>query len=128
MIDARELRIGNYFKYNKKHNEGLCMLNIPMKWDDSDWYQLGECIIFLDWFDPIPITEEILLKCGFTYKLGDLDFKLPNGLLYYDVKEKKMYLMVGQFADCTDTVPCDYLHQLQNIIFSLTGKELKFNL
>ena len=76
---------------------------------------------------PIPLTEDILLKCGFVKQDNELIMKVNTyGCLVYWHKE--MFLMMGQFADCTDTIDCKYLHTLQNIYFALCGEELNINL
>lgn len=80
---------------------------------------------------PIPITEEILLKCGFVkrdhrFTLGVLKesshytykielFKNEFGI-FYDHKNEGSYLLIIS------------LHQLQNLFFALTGEELNIEL
>lgn len=113
-MKANELRIGNWVYYPPmKNNYQVLRLNTDIEVD----------------YEPIPLTEEILLKCGFSNNGdGGVELYLKPMILSYDLKTKKMYLMAGQFAECTDTVPCEYLHQLQNLYFALTGEELTINL
>jgi hypothetical protein len=77
--------------------------------------------------NPIPLTPEILEKCGFkkyvspggnttTYSLGE------NWL--FDASRDKLILM---FPNSFKNVP-KYLHQLQNLYFVLEGEELTVNL
>jgi hypothetical protein len=114
MITLNELRIGNLFiGYDDKVFE-LSLQHYNILWCDVS---IDEIIK-----SPIPITEEWLLKFGFeeqmrwTYKInlnGNLN------LVYY-VGEKGVSINNKQYSD----FQCTYTHQLQNIYFSLTGKEL----
>lgn len=64
----------------------------------------------------IPLTEEILLKCGF-----DL---LPNGKLNHD----NLCKFEINFIFNSKSHLVKYLHQVQNLYFELTGKELDIKL
>ncbi len=73
---------------------------------------------------PIPLTEEILLKCGFK--------KIEPEGWYRKVTEREasMELFNGSpfhYADGNFSPDINYLHQLQNLYYSLTGEELTFN-
>ena len=74
--------------------------------------------------EPIPLTEEWLLKLGFkktewdnfnSYRLmiGNNDYTI---VLYSDGNCE-----VGDIITCK----IEYVHQLQNLYFALTGEELK---
>jgi len=72
----------------------------------------------IDHSKPIPLTEEWLIKFGFVYAegyyvLGDINFSMD--------RNKKWYLSIdGRWYG--DKI--EYVHQLQNLIFALTGEEL----
>jgi len=106
-MDAKELRIGNYvcdakLKIGIKFTSlyGLC--NVETKPDD---------------FKPIPLTEDWLLRLGFTkigvnYELGK-SFELysnVNGGLHFRYDYRRTQI--------------EHVHQLQNLYFSLSGEEL----
>ena len=107
MIQPQELIIGNYIEYNgeiiKLDGSLLCC------------YIQNELEFQLN---PIPLTEEILLKFGFESK-GNFWFvkseikieKRNNGFSYFRFREEIKILSV---------------HQLQNLYFALTGEELTF--
>lgn len=83
----------------------------------------------LDRIKPIPLTEEILLKCGFrkTNLEGyDVHFKYTNPLLRSDITA----IYNSDFSLKLDGVArgIKYLHRLQNLFFDLTGKELEVEL
>lgn len=81
----------------------------------------------LDCLRPIPLTEELLLKCGFekcnygnnkefiSYKMDWFNCRLAVGVLS----------IMGYNNRHQDI---KYLHQLQNLYFALTGKELEITL
>jgi hypothetical protein len=123
-LRIEELRIGNWiFEEGQDDNKPFQIFSIYHEVKNNKVNGLPICLM-----RPIPLTEDILLKCGFVKQDGDLELYLKPMLLSYDLKTNKMYLMAGQFAECTDTVPCEYLHQLQNLYFALTGEELNINL
>ena len=81
---------------------------------------------------PIPLTEELLLKCGFK--------KIPKNLYVDDIRdlrtaityqngiitwnEDTRMVWVGNIA--VDNIK--YLHHLQNLYFAITGEELEVKL
>lgn len=116
-MKVEELRIGNYVL----NPNGLIQIINDV-----------ECLMDANEFKPIKITEEILLKCGFErvgfgriecfefvgYRLGIWDiYSLENGVF-------------SIAKNTSETILCDlkYLHQLQNLYFSLTGNELNVQL
>lgn len=129
MIDIRELRIGNIV--NDDTNlaqdigckvvgivESISEENIGLKYlrSDGDTFYGEEHPINLS---PIPLTEELLLKCGFEkHKWGILTFYNP--LIELDCN----FCLKGVDYN----IHIQSLHQLQNIYFDLTGKELMVNL
>ncbi len=88
----------------------------------------------LDRIKPIPLTEEILLKCGFEKDDTGVDMFDPDYAEWYQMEfpvigilcqsSDKKYL----FDENTDTLRIQYLHQLQNLVFDLTGEELEVEL
>ena len=124
-MKANELRIGNYVKSD---NLGIICTSV------KSLYGFPECtsivnhsdrVIDLSAIEPIPLTEEWLLKFGFE-KESEIHYsKTVNGItyLYYtgtlgqvrkDIDENKiLYLCEPK-----------YIHSLQNVMFALTGEEL----
>lgn len=119
MIQATELRIGNW------------VLGIVGQPERVVKLQAGAVY---QWNNPIELTEEILLKCGFetyddkTYKL-DLEEGNRWTWLEYD---KEYYPFVRLYCDDSfymiDNAKASTLHQLQNLYYALTGEELEVNL
>lgn len=71
-------------------------------------------------FKPIPLTEEWLIKFGFLkyaglYELNTGDFELIYNEDHISLDVEGQWLTLGVY----------HVHQLQNLFFALTGKELQ---
>lgn len=129
-MKIQELRIGNWFiGYNGK----------PFQWSLGHFGLLTlkknrpeiDDIIKL----PIPLTEEILLKCGLTQKgslfgIGFLDtiywYNRENQILYIEYTDSPFVEDEGMRYPVSS--PIKHLHVLMNIIYDLTGEELEVKL
>jgi hypothetical protein len=112
-IKASELYIDKYY-YQVVEEYEPCTPKI-IKWSEVNWYRIGECIEFIEWFEPIPLTEEWLLK--FEFKRFSKDFS-KKGIIIHT--RKRGYVLRKSVPDIL------YVHQLQNLYFALTGQELEF--
>lgn len=129
-MKANELRIGNLVNTSKGIRSCIDVMCDSVSFEDI------ECDI-LDNIEPIPLTEEWLLKFG-ANQHGNPDniedmyhFKLTNnsalyvctqeGDIQYANTGKALYLIDGAPYG---SFPCKYVHQLQNLYFALTGEEL----
>jgi hypothetical protein len=81
---------------------------------------------------PIPLTEEWLLKlgfkqCGYEMLSWKHETLLPSfdldGINWADFDEPDYQFLNYKVAD--EILRIDYVHQLQNLYFVLTGEELK---
>lgn len=136
MIQANELRIGNYLIDQYGDIGKVVGLNSDKEYKHNGQLFVGTATLYYDnykgfigrWIQtlkPIILTEEILLKCGFedisTYK----DFRLViNEDLYIEVSLRKNINAYVSISDI-DIINVIYVHQLQNLYFALTGKELE---
>jgi hypothetical protein len=144
-MKLQDLRIGNYIVYEATtHIVSAIGRSGVYSW----WVKDGEPVIeyclkdaggvqvedpYFDQisnYEPMPITEEWLLKFGFTYNgwnydLGRFTFhaqgKDENGSFYntefYITRNSAKTLLLLSYQ-------IEYVHQLQNIYFALTGEEL----
>jgi hypothetical protein len=117
MIKANELRIGN-----------LTMQGVVSEIDKGSFRVINENNESLKstWFEiePIPLTEEWLLKLGFEKTMTwtyTIDLLGSLKLVYY-LGEKGWSLGFKNYSDFSNL---KYLHELQNLYFALTGKELE---
>ena len=111
-ILASELRIGNWYNHNGRY-EQVTPNTILEVWESPR-----------KWVQPIPLTPEILEKCGFVIDYqGDYMISFNGRVYYYGngfiMKDFSIKTKLNQF-------PIQYLHQLQNLYFALTGEELNF--
>ncbi len=115
MINKQELRLNNWVQYNGEYCKINSLTNHYSEIaNKEDKFVITSHIALT----PIPLTEDILLKCGFE--------KALNG--WWDKDEIFSY-RDGYFGFGTNRhTKIDYLHQLQNLYFALTGEELKINL
>jgi len=77
--------------------------------------------------EPIELTESWLIGFGFKGMYGDMHLPIDNfKLCHYVNKNRDTYLFLNKGEEELDlTDRCQYVHQLQNIYFALTGKELE---
>lgn len=135
-----ELRIGNYVEYNGCTGI-VYAVHSPMPCEDEHFRDIGivELVIGgivtarIDEIQPIPLTEELLLRFGFERKsyttkgveIEIVFYQIRNIVIYLlrDFFEIEIITSSGQF-NLRKTFPKN-LHHIQNIIHSLTGQELK---
>ena len=141
MKTENELRIGNYVQYTKNgyikydtvksiyYDDELKIYRIELNNGDFNLYNLT-----VKGINPIPLTRELLLKCGFSNDDDDnknlfLCLSGESEFIEYDGREKRFYVL---FADGGDggavKTKVKYLHQLQNLYYSISNKELKINI
>lgn len=132
-MKASELRIGNLLKakkdyHNQFHGNGIVSSIEESKFVILDHYP-GK------WFEPIPLTEEWLLK--FRFKLAG-DFTNTRVLnvvkhaydcseIRYSPNEGLLRFSNGGIKGSTIIPYVKHVHQLQNLYFALTGEELTLN-
>jgi hypothetical protein len=120
LIQANELRVGNLYDNNgvfKKASPNT----IEEVWEAPR-----------SWCKPIPLTEEWLLKlgfkqCGYEMLSWKHETLLPSfdlgGINWADFDEPDYQFLTYKVGD--EILRIDYVHQLQNLYFALTGEELK---
>jgi hypothetical protein len=123
MITFQELRYGNKLLFLDKVVTFKNITNI--REDSVFWINVLEDFIPQKSFQfkPIPLTEEWLLKLGLK-KIGIWTFSLNlvgNLDLIYYLGEKGWSIGLKSYSDFSNL---KYVHQLQNLYFALTGKEL----
>lgn len=103
MIDIKELRFGNYVL------DGVEIVPV-------DIYVVESLVMYPHAYDPVPLDHVLLTN--------------HNTRFYdYDTSEfSMMYIKQGDIiaGPFPKSVPLIYLHQVQNLFFALTGKELNY--
>ncbi len=119
-----ELRIGNFLASKNISDAvrvGTINSNETIKLDFGICKNIFSDTMNLSAFEPIPITEEWLLNFGFRnqnfgWDLGEFGI--------FDCNYKKGNLNLQINATEIPFIQIKYVHQLQNLYFSLTGFEL----
>lgn len=125
-MKAAELRIGNIV-YNRD-NDVVC-INSPIlisslhHWEQTKYSKTPP-------IDSIPLTEEWILKLGF--KNNDIvgGFVIESGRQAFNLflaQDTDWLLLYRDDIGCNyqSLIFIDYVHQLQNLYFALTNKELE---
>lgn len=140
-MDVHELRVGNYIQlYRKPINKAKTFYKIAEIWLREGEYYIGgedgfQCNADTG-IEPIPLTEEILMKCGFEF------FKYHNINTVWEKEDFNFFLakhgetwVMGHFDNesCSSVSyfahgNIQFLHQLQNLYWSICGEELKITL
>jgi hypothetical protein len=125
-MEAKELRLGNYVlsSYNNDRTSivtGICEAHIEVQFLERAENMVNGQICYPSKLNPIPLTEEWLSKIGFEYNYFE-------GYSYYlEIIKHKFgitYVIESNSFYCNLGIDIKYVHQVQNIYFSLTGKEL----
>jgi len=128
-MNKEELRIGN-------------LVNIKSETSDFDYIHyiveltsteaLVKCNEESDWFnydniEGITLSEDWLLKAGFE-KEAPGTYKRGNCIYWIDYSSSFNFgtLQIASGYAPLINAPCQYVHQIQNLIFVLTGTELQF--
>lgn len=145
-MDAKEFRIGNYV-YEKYWNSStskfenslieICAIHkTHIRCQDDCAYNFED-------IEPIPLTEEILINCGFkNFNFTDkekgfiIEHKEPSKSVYirtFAEPNIKGFFNVFNRCECNRKEiqyikKIEFLHELQNIYFALTNKELTVKL
>lgn len=125
-MEQNEIRVGNWLNDPRPFNEDTKKF---FKMTDNGHFKAkARDIQFAEEFEPIPLTEEILLKCGF-YKTGITELYLLTETISisWDENDPTVIEINGENI-YSYIVNCEYLHQLQNLYFALKGQELEINL
>lgn len=119
-MKPNELRIGNYIKTYGQDDGCITVTEISQ----SEVSFKERDSVKIDLLEPIPLTEEWLKKFGFDNSLVDEIYlyqhdsiKFPPTIIFFDNGE---YIFRKRCE-----IKIQYVHQLQNLYFVLTGEELK---
>jgi len=121
MIQKEHLRIGNLVKYGtaiyivdelRDNNITLC---------DSEFIPDTYYGTYAE-IEPIPLTEDLLVRLGFVQKESVYTLRLASfELVFYKYSNSLEFYLESVGVDIM------YAHQLQNLIFALSGTNLKLN-
>jgi len=120
MINANELRIGNLIK--SPNGEVFKVDNIQV--NSINQRIDGDGVAgsyFLSGFTGIELTPEVLEKCGFE---KERHYVVKGSIYVFENNYVALYPEEGR--EEINLPHIKYLHQLQNLVFALTGNELDY--
>ena len=115
MINANEIRLGNWVRWGGVNVE-ITTVTIYQR----TFYKCTEGLV-----SGIPLTPEILIACGFVYVEDYAEYRYRESTNWFGVFNEHnddWYFDKPEMS----TVVIKYLHQLQNLYYSLTGQELTY--
>lgn len=131
MIKANELRIGNLVALNVGSSKGdICKVRTTHDCEikvhhKNDFVECDYLCCEPSDLAPIPLTPEIFIHAGFSYK------KMPfDGTMGFCKEGDQYFIGFAQVKDGWSfhnphfDMRIQYVHQLQNLFFALTGIEL----
>jgi len=130
-LQSKDLRIGNWVECEVL--DGEIMVNgyepivqiktIEYDWVSKEYFALNtnSDYIYLDLYKPIPLTEDWLLRFGFEIT-GAMDSY--GGWVSPMLDGRQIRVTRGDNCYFCYHSKVQYVHQLQNLYHSLTGKEL----
>jgi len=130
-MEAKELRIGNVVLLDTGH-----VLPAPHRIVALDIVDIFKGLPTNITIEPIPLTPEVLQKCGFksNSRCWFLQFKREHDIIDCAVwvsrlEEDPIGMYCFGFDSAMHSVPMNniyYLHQVQNMYFAITGEELPY--
>ena len=127
-MEANELRIGSYVLCKGYLTKVILIGEYGIRAQNSNTDY--NCKFRTGDIKPIQLTEDILLKCGFD-EIKDSDYKYR----VFEIKDWGKIKLVNGILETAEYYFLDglnyeikYLHQLQNLYFSLTNNELTITL
>jgi hypothetical protein len=130
MTKSNELRIGNWVL---NYGQYVCV--------EAD--DIVDCHHQPESYDPIPLTPEILEKAGFkknywnnsfypgrfSLSLFEMHNYKGDAFFEYDSIDNILMLLSSDGGDTSTVIEkIQFLHQLQNLYFAITGEELEIDL
>lgn len=127
-MKANELRLGNIIQYSDFKPSIIVNLNSKgfLEIEPSNcngWISIAE-----QQAQPIPLTEDWLLKAGFR---RDHDWSEPvfvhDDCLLFELHQSPDGVWMHVWDTAFTGAICDHVHQLQNLWFALVNEELTIN-
>lgn len=136
MIQAEQIRRWNIIAFDDGSND-IVKVEYPFQDEDETWFikwtkisgdgSFDKGNSLLEDFIPIPLSHDILEKCGFVKRIDDMILDIDDDTFLCKYPDSEDVFLFHDFIIATKYMcRIQYLHQLQNLIFCLTGNELTY--
>jgi hypothetical protein len=119
-----------YCKGKRMHDQEICeVIKVSVKNEITIQGMLSGSIFRRKQLIPVKITGHWLENLGMVYErhgfVKNLEYQVPTYLVLEEVTPEyfELFLQSQQFRLALD--PVQYVHQLQNLFFGLTGRQLR---
>lgn len=124
MVKENEIMCGNYFI----HNDNWCSREHKgiFQFDSQHFFELHECTFYLENVSPIPLTKDILIRCGFeNYESEHFCLIESRNIMLY--KRDSEWLLMASDRNTTNkcTSNIKHLHTLQNLVKLLCNQTIE---
>lgn len=133
-MNAKELRIGNLIKWQDESHEIVSVTAIDIENNECYVATSNNEQAQIEEFEPIQLTDELIYKLGFQDMGNCFNYNIDPALSFRVLSSKGDYypsiIEEPEFAGLEPNIvtlkSIQYLHQLQNLFFALTGGEITF--
>jgi len=115
-MKATELRIGNWWTNGKENY----VVDASTIYDMETAQKDGQ----YDLYKPVPLTQEWLFKLGAQEKYSGIFVFKTNKR---SVIQLHKFITMDSYKCAQTRLKMNYVHELQNLYFALTGEELETN-
>lgn len=120
-MNTKELRIGNYVNVTRSHGKGEKKTTI----EEVNLHYLKQIENNAEYIQPIEITRNLLRELNFKKRKAQHKFHWENRIVIAEYDDDTFYPYTGPtYFEHAGEIK--YIHQLQNLHYALTGKELIF--
>jgi hypothetical protein len=132
MIKRNELRLGNFVQHD--HEGTLKIISIGASCFGSRNAEYYNFVFHYADVEGIPLTPELLEAAGFKFEKNDGGLQCERGGVYWQLwtgangSDIPFSVDAGAWSYSNFEIigkGAEYLHQLQNLYFALTGEELE---
>ena len=121
-IKASDLRLGNWVMYDNRYFQ---VSIIAECFPELNTYEFGIGVVDYNNISAIPLSEEVLLKCGAT--LDGIEYIIKASALPIKIRFHSG-IAYCEFGNVYLGDRVKYLHELQNLVFALCGREMEVSL
>lgn len=137
-MNPQEVRIGNLFDFSPEGEGYLPVEEIRKDSNGFNGYYAVfrngsfKCLVSEDGLRQIPLTKELLMclgvLCGF-YLDSEKRYE-ENVIAKYNEDDDEWHYVIETVSNCNTggsmyiTKPVEFLHEVQNLYFDMTGKDL----